>query len=290
MYKSTIYVINLARSLDRLKSILTELRAVNVLHPRIITAYDGHAPDFPFHLYQHLAGPFWGNPERFKPGAFATYLSHAACWCAIAESHEPVGLILEDDVAIQPQPFTALPLANLPDAFDLIFINAGMQCWHQLLLQQTNGTEDIQNGDPFIAVSPLLRQLIVKRLFTNTIAAPGAYGYLVSRTGATKLLAMVHSRKICMGVDYAMVFQSLTVHDMAAIAAIGREKLPKSLRFFLPKEEAHLVVDGPITLNSYVYTPAPVVTIKPFPSMIRHGVYLESSRFASDSTPVMLTL
>lgn len=289
MHKPTIYVINLARSLDRLKSILTELRAVNVMHPRIITAYDGHAPDFPFHLYQHLAGPFWGDPARFKPGAFATYLSHVACWCAIAESHEPYGLILEDDVAIQPQPFTAFALANLPEDFDLLFINAGMQRWHPLLWQQANGAEGTQNGDPFTAVSPLLRQLIVQRLFTNTIAAPGAYGYLVSRAGATKLLAMVHSRKICMGVDYAMVFQSLTIHDMAVIAAVGSEKLPKSLRFFLPKEEAHLVVDGPLTLNSYVYTPAPVVTIKPFPSMIRHGVYLESSRFASDSTIVSFT-
>jgi|688.fasta_scaffold144691_1 GR25 family glycosyltransferase involved in LPS biosynthesis len=280
MNKPPIYVINLARALDRRESILDELRLVNVAQPCLIPAYDGHAVDFPFQHYQHLAGLFWGDPARFKPGAFACYLSHAACWRAIAEGQEPFGLVLEDDIAIHTQPFNEFPWTALPDGFDLIFVNAGMKHWHQLLLQQTKLGADVgQDPERFTAVSPLLRQLIVTRVFKGAIAGPGAYGYLVSRSGAAKLLAMMHSRKICMGVDYAMVFQSLSPSDREAIQSVGLPNLPKSLRFFLPKEEAQLLANDAIVLHSYVYTSACLVSCKRFPSMIRHAVYLDNRQF-----------
>jgi hypothetical protein len=98
--------------------------------------------------------------------------------------------------------------------------------------------------------------------------------------GAAKLLKMKKSRKISMGVDYAMFFNSLKLKDIEQLISKTKNSLPPPLDFFIETELEHIARgDTPIALESYIYSPKPIIDLNDFPSTINHNIFLSNDVF-----------
>lgn len=285
-----VYVVGLPNAQERRSSVQSELANAG-LSAHFIDAYNCHDPDFPFARHRELGAAFWGREGKFKPGAFGCYLSHADCWELVTKSQEPYALILEDDVGIHPQPllnaFTKDSFNSID--FDIIFINQGGHRWCGLARACENGSLPVQspapdlatqeNKSPFISVSSLLLRLVLGGTFRTKVQAVGSYGYLVSPRGAARLLAIMRTWRICMGVDYAMIFNTLSDEDVSTLREIDVSETPWNLQFFLSQRDNVLSATGNHPLKAYIYTPAAVVWHKDFPSTIQHEVWSSTNVF-----------
>jgi len=264
------YIINLARSVRRREVLEAQLVDLGLEHT-FVRGLDGLEDDFPFPRYQHLYHPFWGNADSFKPGAFACYLSHSLCWQAIAEGDAAHAVVLEDDVSFQSDNLEAFAGSVLEAPFDLIFINERMQRWIS--------ASPLRDEKPLVPVSQLLCSLVRSGEFASKVRAPGADGYIVSREGARKLMDMLHSRKICMGVDYALVFNSIRREALMQLDEASDGHLPDALKYHLLREEA---MDRAIDLNSFVYNRGFLVRSGGASSTLDHRTRLSSTIFQGD--------
>ena len=249
-----VLVINLASSTDRRSSIVEQFEGVG-WRPTLVPAYDGHDPGFPFYRYKELAGLWWDNESEFKPGAFCCYLSHAKCWSKVADGNADYALVLEDDVQIQSDAWTSFAADDLPD-FDVIFVNQRTRAYLKHL-------EDMPD---WVDMGQLITRLVRDGTFGRNIPAPGADGYIVSRPGAKKLLRMLGTRRICMGVDYALLLHSLDPGQIGTLASIESGRLPFSVRCFLANETG--ASGGPIDINTHIYTGPPLLRRRPFETTI----------------------
>jgi GR25 family glycosyltransferase involved in LPS biosynthesis len=264
------YIITLARSARRREVLEAQLADLG-LEYTFVPGLDGLDENFPFPSFKHLYHPFWGNEESFKPGAFACYLSHSLCWQAIAEGDAPHAVVLEDDVAFQSDNLEAFADSVLEAPFDLIFINERMQRWI--------AASSIREEKPLVPVSQLLCSLVRSGEFASRIRAPGADGYIVSREGARKLMTMLHSRKVCMGVDYALVFNSVRWQVLMQLERASDGNLPDALKYHLLRED---LMDREIDLNSFVYNRGFLVRSGGSPSTLGHRTRLSSAIFQGD--------
>ena len=254
-----IFVINLESQRERRSNIIRQFEGSS-LKPTLIAAYDGHDPKFPFRRYRHLAGRFWDNESEFKPGAFCCYLSHAECWRKIAGGKAEVVLVLEDDVEINAQAIANFSVEN-PKELDLVFVNQRTSNYLKHLPAVNSDRVDM--GD-------LITRLITDGTFAERIPVPGADGYVVSNLGAEKLLRMIDTQGICMGVDYALVLNSLDAKQIETLSEIDSANLPFSTRCFLANETRSST--EPISLNSFIHAGTPLVKLGHFKSTIRHEV------------------
>ena len=265
-----IFVINLESQAERRSNIFRQFKGTS-LTPTLIAAFDGHDPNFPFSRFRHLAGRFWDDESKFKPGAFCCYLSHAECWRKIAGGKAEIALILEDDVKINAQEIANFSVENWKE-LDIVFVNQGTSRYLELLPAVVGDRIDL--GD-------LITRLISDGTFAERIPTPGAYGYVVSQSGAKKLLCMMHTRKICMGVDYALLLNSLDAEQIETLSSMDTAKLPFSARCFLANELR--ASTDPISLNSFIHTGTPLVEHGHFKSTIRHEVRQSNRMFESSS-------
>ena len=263
------YVINLEKDQIRRGSVERELQKVGI-KPRFIVAYDGHDRNFPFHKYQCFAGLFWRKKNQFKPGAFACYLSHIKCWKEFINSDESHCMILEDDVLINANAYFNFSMDNMTERFDVIFITEST----------VNLAKRIKHKKVFLSASTLLKHLVFNSGGTDSLQAIGSYGYILSKKGASKLLKMVNSRKISMGIDFAMFFNSLNLDDIRSLLSLPQNELPSPLNIFIEKERKHLSDGEPfVQLKSYIYTPEIIIDRGEFPSSIHHDIYLSNDVF-----------
>ena len=265
-HKMPIFAINLESARDRSENIIRQFKGFSV-QPTFISAYDGHDPDFPFWRYRHLAGLFWDSRKEFKPGAFCCYLSHAECWREIARGKADFAMVIEDDVEIDLESVRNFTLAS-PEKFDVVFVNQGTRRY----LEHVPAVRS-----SLVGMGELITTLIADGTFSASIPAPGAYGYIVSRPGAEKLLRMMNTRGICMGVDYALVLHSLNGDQIEALCEIDNERLPFSTRCFLANERRASA--EPISLESFVHAGNPLVTLARFESTIQHGIRRSNRAF-----------
>jgi GR25 family glycosyltransferase involved in LPS biosynthesis len=258
-------MISLEKDRERRAHAIEQLRRVGI-EPTVVPAVNAHDEQFEFGRYRHLSRGKWWDWDEFKPGAFGCSLSHAACWQRISEDEEPFALICEDDLIVEPGPFEALVQCPLPDDFDIIFINQGAV---QLLELAFTASE--RPTEPFQRLNDILLQVVARGAFTDLLQ-PGSYGYLVSRSGAGKLLDLMQREKVCMGVDYAMAFGSLEEADMDLL----RETSLKSeyLRIYLDNCAADARQPGlrtRVPLKAYLWNgAAPVRHRFDFGSSIDH--------------------
>ncbi|MDE0002007.1 MAG: glycosyltransferase family 25 protein [Rhodospirillaceae bacterium] len=264
-----IFVINLESQRERRSNVLRQFKDSS-LKPTLVTAFDGHDPKFPFPRYRHLAGRFWESESDFKPGAFCCYLSHAQCWREIAAGNAELGLVLEDDVEINVQALADFSVEN-PKELDLVFVNQRTSNYLKYL--PAVAEDRVGMGD-------LITRLIVNGTFAKRIPVPGADGYVVSKSGAEKLLRMMGTRGICMGVDYALVLNSLDAGQIETLSGIDSANLPFSTRCFLANETR--ISTGPIGLDSFIHTGTPLVALGRFKSTIRHEVRRSNQAFDPD--------
>ncbi len=267
-----VYLINLEHEHQRRKNSIKQLDELEI-NPKIVPAYNGHQKDFPFHQYRHLSRGKWWGKNVFKPGAFACYLSHAKCWKKIAMGSAPYALILEDDMIINYEEFQKFNIDNIPNSFDILFVNIGVT----RLLELTSFKES-QVSENFISFNKTLLDLLIHNKFNDNLT-PGGYGYIVSKQGAVKLLKMIERDKVCMGVDYAMIFNSLSNDDIKIIKDL--KEVPHYLQVYLNNlnDDASSSSYERISLNSYIYTLPALITPYHGESNIKHEINTDFNVF-----------
>lgn len=123
-------------------------------------------------------------------------------------------------------------------------------------------------SDPpdWVDLGALVTRLVRDGTFVRSVPAPGGFGYVVSRAGARKLLRMMRTRGICMGVDYALVLNSLDRAQMDTLRKVAPGALPFSVRCPLANEAG--LAGGPIDIRAYVHNGPPLVRLRSFDTVI----------------------
>lgn len=271
-----VYLINLEHDIERRKNSIKQLHELEIT-PIVVPACNGHQKDFPFYQYQNLSRGKWWDKNVFKPGAFACYLSHSKCWEKIAISTAPYAMILEDDMIVDKEAFQKFDINNKLNSFDIIFVNFGVTQF----LKFTSFKENEFNNS-FISLNKTIVDLVVHNEFNNL--QPGSYGYIVSKQGATKLLQIMEQDKVCMGVDYAMIFNSLSNSDMERIKKL--KEIPYYLQVYLDNinNDASSSNYKRISLDAYICTLPALVTHNYNPtSSINHEIYTDFNIFDNNN-------
>ncbi len=190
------YVVNLDRNAERMVELGRQFAGCRVpIHRQ--AAVEGSR--LPAAAVRRLTGDA-ASPR----GTLGCFLSHAAAWEALLASGDSHGLILEDDVI----PLLELPATlgglGLPDEFDLCFVNDRLE-------PKTGGA-----SLDAIAAVPLAEAMAGFHPDDN---APGGDGYILSRTGAAKLLDWVGADGFAYDVDWRLLAYSLTADEVAGIPA-----------------------------------------------------------------------
>lgn len=225
---SAVYVINRRVDKDRLAQFTASAAEFDVEFERI-AAFDGHDPLAPFFLYNDLLGDeFWGK-NAIKPGAFACYISHAAAWRRLLASDHEMALICEDDAVFVRAPEALIAEAEAMTGFDVIFANDRMAGWRQAAgFEGSAAVGDVLKGLGENGVEPC-----------NGIAkAPGGDCYLVSRAGASALLANLAVDRVIAGVDWMILRRSAGAASLAGDdwAYLSRAAQDGDLRCFVSAE------------------------------------------------------
>ena len=146
------------------------------------------------HLPDAAAATLGGATGAAQKGTLGCFLAHVAAWERIARGAHLHALVLEDDVRLVLDLPESIAAFDLPPGYDLCF--AG------------DGTEP--EGLPLPTAAP--RWIALAEALATKPAdweAPGAFGYFLSRAGATKLLGLV-ARDGCSGdVDWRLVAYAL---------------------------------------------------------------------------------
>ena len=116
--------------------------------------------------------------------------------------------------------------------------------------------------------------------YAERVPAPGTDGYIVSKKGARKLLYMMQSRGINMGVDYAMVLNTLTQDQLNQLVQCDR--LPPSVRTLMHNEMVLFSHKDPLFLDNFIYAPTYLAN-QPveFSSTILHKKLVSNDAFSS---------
>ena len=273
-YNFPVYLINLEHAYERRKNSIKQLG----INPIIVPAFNGHDKDFPFRHYNHLSRGKWWEKSIFKPGAFACYLSHAKCWEEITMGNAPYAMILEDDMIIDQEAFQKFNIENIPNSFDILFVNIGVT----QLLKLTSFNE-IRPTKDFVSLNKSLLDLLNHHKFNDNLT-PGSYGYFVSKKGAVKLLKMMEQNKVCMGVDYAMLFGSLDNEDIKKVKNLN--DIPGYLQVYLDNIDSDTSsLNGKrVSLDSYIYThPALITHNNDAISDLKHEIYIDFNIFDNNN-------
>ncbi len=100
------YIIHLPTSVGRAENVAQLLR--DLPQAEVVDAVDGRDPAQITGVKQ-VQGTLHHPPYPFRlnPGEVGCFLSHRRCWAKIAEGDQPYGLVAEDDLLIDPAPFSA---------------------------------------------------------------------------------------------------------------------------------------------------------------------------------------
>lgn len=194
-----VLVINRAQDTDRLAAFSASAANHGASFDRI-EAVDGHAPGA-LGPFADLIGPhFWGENST-KPGALGCFLSHMRAWQAVVDRGLAYALICEDDAVMYMTP-EALP-GHIDDLSktDVVFVNQRLVSWAAAVTSSA--------VIPLAEVLPALARLGGPKA-RGLKPTPGGDGYLLTASGARYLLDLVSAQKIVCGVDWAMVWSSLS--------------------------------------------------------------------------------
>ncbi|MDN3920192.1 glycosyltransferase family 25 protein [Roseateles violae] len=164
--------INLDSDADRRVRMQAELARLGVAGERFeATRWTALPEDEQARLYS----PDLNERQFHKPlvnGEKGCYASHLRCWQALLASDHPALVVLEDDVALEPD-FAAViaAIAALPRDWDMIKLIGRLD---------TSKREKLSESRPLVGAHALVRY---QRVPSLTAA------YVVSRSGAEKLLA-----------------------------------------------------------------------------------------------------
>ncbi|MEO0913543.1 MAG: glycosyltransferase family 25 protein, partial [Pseudomonadota bacterium] len=143
-----------------------------------------------------------------KRGKYACLLSHAHCWSIVAAGEDPAVLILEDDTSITSNVAQMIRDVDALGTFDLIFVNGRMKQYRQPL-------DNIAFRGEFLRVDEFHAEMSqtfdadefnTRRFSSKALlrGAPGADGYVLSPTGARKLLRCFERFKMLVHADWLL--------------------------------------------------------------------------------------
>lgn len=165
-----VYVINLDRSIERLKHASQQLQGVGIDFTRIVAVDGRKLSDNDINSVYDAQQ----NRERFYApltrGEIACYMSHRKAWQQLLDSDAEAAVIVEDDIIVSSD-FAQLStaIASLPGDWDLLKLAQPFKP------KQSNKLADLGT---FTLVD-----------YRTDKPPMGACGYVISRSGATKLLA-----------------------------------------------------------------------------------------------------
>jgi GR25 family glycosyltransferase involved in LPS biosynthesis len=192
-----VFVLNLDNSVDRRLRIERELANCPVPVFRVPAVHGSYLPS--------VAARRLSRTREPKKGNVAIVLTHAAAWEAMLEMGLDQCLILEDDAV----PVLSLPARfsdfSMPKGFDLCFANKGMEPICDEPTGDWSGRFRVYRPDDTVVRWPLDRN------------APGTQGYLLSATGATKLLDLFNRDGFDRGVDWRLLSYSMQAGDVAKL-------------------------------------------------------------------------
>jgi GR25 family glycosyltransferase involved in LPS biosynthesis len=205
-------VINLDRRTDRLESFRHHVAEVAGpdLTSRVqrFAAIDGRTLSLTPEI-QHL---FRGNNFSYRRGFVGCALSHLALWEELAAGAVPGFLILEDDVTLCPGFEGQMvelcgELEKRDLAFDLLLL--GCFDWHP------RPEDDFETGCRLARLRP----------FEGSRYIGGLFGYVVSRRGAQKLIAIVRRDGIQSGIDRFVHHKETELELLVASPHVVRSRL-----------------------------------------------------------------
>jgi GR25 family glycosyltransferase involved in LPS biosynthesis len=189
-YPSILYVINLARSLDRMDYIRTEIDQSWPLQWERFPAIDGREFNL-VRLRQAGVVKEAGWLRRLMtPGEVGAWLSHRGVWRLVAGGTLASALIIEDDVK-----FADGFLSHLGGR--LAEVNYAFPDWDICYL---GCMENLAPWAPSFSSADRLPGGFARMTRANK-GCPGAYAYLLRPQGALRLLAHLAGRPIEMPID-----------------------------------------------------------------------------------------
>lgn len=171
-------------------------------------------------------------------GTLGCFLSHAAAWEAMLVRGDAVCLIVEDDVIPLLDLPASLAALDLPDGFDLCFVN-----------DRIAPPIDPAAVDAF-TLHPLRDALAAFHPDDN---APGGDGYLLSAQGARKLLDWVEADGFAEDVDWRLIAYGLSPAEIAA--------LPRPSHCGAWLDRLRHLIPRPERLDAYVLHPPLIRTV-----------------------------
>ena len=226
-----VLVINLDGSPERLARAQAAFRDSPVPIHRVPGVRGSYLPTAAFRRFA-AAG-------RVHKGTLGTFLAHAAAWETMLALDLTHCLIVEDDavpVINLPSQISAL---GIPEDFDLCFVNERMQ--HQAP-QEFSEAE----GRTFSVYSPIE----VVESWPDAYNTPGADGYLLSASGARKLLEFVARDGFAADADWRLLGYSIAPGDYSRLR-------PDSVAFYVLRQLGRF---GPDRLTAYSLFPCLIRT------------------------------
>ncbi|WP_158744340.1 glycosyltransferase family 25 protein [Acidisphaera sp. L21] len=228
-----IAYINLDRSADRRADVVREF-ADSPVTLRRVPAVEGRM--LPEPAVRRLVGS-----DEVLRGTLGCFLSHVSAWETMLARGVSYCMVIEDDVVPQVRLPAHLGAFSLPAAFDVCFINRGMQPrWPAARVSAAAGFEAIPLIEAFAS-------------FPVNENAPGTDAYLLSAAGARKLLDWVAADGFAADVDWRVLAYSISEAECAALPS---ESFARGLLHRL-----HGLVGRPERLDSYVLHPALMRTV-----------------------------
>jgi GR25 family glycosyltransferase involved in LPS biosynthesis len=151
---------------------------------------------------ERIADLCYNKPE-FVRGIYGCFLGHRGAWKAVADGSSEWGLVCEDDARFLGPIPKSIEQFSLPENAEIVFCNQRMGdgCLVPCVWNKSRSL-----GFDFVAAYTALKKLLE---FTPHIIAPGGDAYLLSRSGALKLLKIFDETRMAFDVDWFMLFHSI---------------------------------------------------------------------------------
>jgi len=215
------FIINREVDLRRWTFISKNVDSVEGLVTERIDAVDGFKASFDAAAFATAnCKPALKTPETLQKKANAAcFLSHVMAWQKIYDAPEPYGLILEDDVFLSDS-FLAIDddLARFGD-FDLVYVNQAMVMRRSMF--QSDLEEElfvsVDENYNFIRTEFPVESGFVRDKAGGKMEAPGGYGYILSKSGALKLLQNFEVDARPVELDSYVYFKALSDNTLSAV-------------------------------------------------------------------------
>lgn len=193
--QASVNVVHLPR--DRYRKIAMEHRLTYLETPhRFANAIS--SDDVPAEL-AHFVG---SHAPRPLDGSFGNQLSQYRVWKQIASGDHPFGIVLEDDAFVTAPGLDRLDFGALIGDMDIAFFNDRISHWRD------------EGGQPDLDCRPLPDVLVELSNSHPTLRAFGSDGYVLSRSGAAKLVAIAEREGFhSIGTDWYLLSHAVSESD-----------------------------------------------------------------------------